>query len=151
MHRTGEQVSDQRGSVENEVELIWEAKTINTTDHAPRLQSLSDEKPMTRTVALMDIVRNTLRPVRPKKRKKYGCKFCTKVFVNTNNCNKHTAIYHIPGAKFKIPRESSLICISCGKPYKNQRSLIKHSKRCAGTIMIDTLQDISENEIKVRV
>ena len=68
--------------------------------------------------------------------------------MNTINRYKHTAIYHIPGAKFKISRESSFICISCGKPYKNQRSLIKHSKRCTGMIMIDTLQDISVNEIE---
>ena len=42
-HRASKQASDQRESVENKVELIWEAKTVNTTDHASRLQSLSDE------------------------------------------------------------------------------------------------------------
>ena len=55
-HRTGEQASDQNKNVENDIELVWEAKTVNTTDHAPRLHSLSNEKPMTGTATLMNIV-----------------------------------------------------------------------------------------------
>ena len=58
--------------MENDIELVWEVKTVNTTNHAPRLHSLSDEKPMTGTAALMNIVQNTLKPDRPKKKKNMG-------------------------------------------------------------------------------
>ena len=54
--RTGGQASNHRKSVEDKVELVWEAKTSNTTYPAPRLQSLSDEKLVSGTTALMDIV-----------------------------------------------------------------------------------------------
>ena len=72
-HRTGENSSDQNKSLENKIELVREARTVNTTNYAPRLQSLSDEKLITGTVALMNIVQNKTKPTRPKKKKKYGC------------------------------------------------------------------------------
>ena len=86
-----EQASNQRGSVEDEVKLVWEAKASNMTDPTPRLQSLSREKSVSGATALLDIMRST---IRPKNMKKFTCKFCSKSFVNTNNLNKHSAIYH---------------------------------------------------------
>ena len=96
--------ADQGGSVEEEVKLIWEAKASNLTDPTPRLQSLSREKSVSGATALLDIVRSI---IRPKKKKKFTCKFCSKSFVNTKNLNKHSAMYHRPGALFSIPREST--------------------------------------------
>ena len=54
--RTGERASNQRRSVEDEVELVWEAKASSMTDPTPRLQSLSNEKSVSGATALLDIV-----------------------------------------------------------------------------------------------
>ena len=98
-------------NLQNKIELVWEARAVRTTDHTQRLEGLSDEKLITGTAALMNIVQNNTKPTSPKKKKKYGYKFCRSVFVSSSNRNKHIALYHVLGARFRIQRESSLICI----------------------------------------
>ena len=50
---------------EEEVKLIWEARSVNQTNPAPQLQNLSGEEIISGERALMDIVRSTIKPKKP--------------------------------------------------------------------------------------
>ena len=63
-----------------------------------------------------------------------------------SNLNKHVATFHVPGAKRRMARECSLICINCSKGYKNEASLIKHAKTCVSMIRVHTNIDIAVEE-----
>ena len=118
------QDSNSREMEEEEVKLVWEAKTADRTDPTPQLQSLSTEESVPGAAALLKIVRSTIKP----KKSKFTCKFCSRTFISTNNLNKHTEIYHKSGAPRRIPRDNTYMCLFCAEQYKNEKCLIKHSK-----------------------
>ena len=112
---------------------------VKTVDHTKKLKGSL----LTGADALMKAIQ---KPIRPKKKKIFGCRFCKGIFVSSSNLNKHVATYHVPGAKPRITRESSLICINCSKMYKNEASLIKHAGTCVSMIRVHTDMDIAVEE-----
>ena len=99
----------------DEVQLVWESKAVKTVDPAKKLEELSDENLLTGADALMKAIK---KPVKPKRKKRFGCQFCKGIFVSMSNLNKHVATFHVPGAKPRMTRECSLICINCSKGFK---------------------------------
>ena len=54
--------SNPGSKMEEEVKLIWEARSVNQTNPTPQLQNLSGEEIIPGERALMDIVRSTIKP-----------------------------------------------------------------------------------------
>ena len=86
---------------DDEVKLIWEARSTNQTDPTPQLQNLSREESIPGDRALLDIVRSTIKP----RKQEIQCNVCSRTFISEKNLAKHFSIYHKPGASCRIPRD----------------------------------------------
>ena len=72
----------------DEIQLVWESKVVKTVDHTKKLEG----NLLTGADALMKAIQ---KPIRPKKKKRFGCRFCKGIFVSSSNLNKHVATYHV--------------------------------------------------------